>query len=112
MQWQKITAIVGAVVLALGGIIGIIYVTDTPIQASVIDTDCSALGQDFVTIKTKLPIPGITRKLEVDGSACSSMAALRADGEDPFVKYYPKSERTIIYDRDPDNGGTVIYDTK
>ncbi len=108
---KKVLIGIGAAVVIFGAIIGIIYVSDTPIQATVIDTDCATLSTDYVTIKTKLPIPGITRTIEVDGGACSTMAGLRADGEDPYVKYYPKSERTVIYDRDPDNGGRQLYDS-
>lgn len=107
-----ILAAVGGVVVLLAGIAGVFYFTDSPVTADVIDADCS-LSQSEITVKTRFPIPGVTRQVEVDASKCTTVAGLigKDSDSDPYAKYYLKSECLQLWDADPDQGGKKIVDT-
>lgn len=103
-----ISIVIGAVIL-LAGTAAVVYVSDTPVQANVTGQNCSLNGANTVDIITEFPVPGIPYTTEVDFKACGAVAALRADGEDPWVQYFIKSEVVEFYDDHPDEGGALIY---
>lgn len=92
-------------IIALAVVGGIIYVTDTPVQATVVDKECSnpilGGGMDSVTVQTKLF--GIRHTLtDIRNDQCLLVQ------EDNFVEYRIRSERTSIW---KDEGGLCIWDT-
>ncbi|MGB1586434.1 MAG: hypothetical protein ACPHID_05255 [Thermoplasmatota archaeon] len=99
----------GGLIVLLAAIGGILYMTDTAVEATVIDKDCSSspLGATSqITVKTKFPIPGIEHTIkEFDNTICNG---LRAGEDGNYAKYYLKSERTVLFERE---GGQCLYDS-
>lgn len=102
---------VGGLIVLVAAIGGIMYMTDTAVEATIVDKDCAGgvIGGGAgsqVTVKTKFPIPGIETTIkEFDDRTCS---ILRAGEDGNYVKFHVKSERTIMYERE---GGACIYDS-
>ncbi len=108
--FKVLAGVVGLVVL-IAAIGGILFVTDTPVEATIVEKDCdvSALNGNSnsqVTVKTKFPVPGIEYTLQdFSDSIC---AGLRAGENGNYAVYHIQSERTIFYERE---GGACLYDS-
>lgn len=108
--FKIIAGVVGLVVL-IAAIGGILYVTDTPVEATVIEKDCDANitngnSNSRITVLTKFPVPGIEYTLQdFDDDKCS---LLRAGENGNYAVYHLKSERVIFYERE---GGACLYDS-
>lgn len=103
-------AVMGLIVV-VAAIGGIMYMTDTAVEATIVDKDCgggaiTGGANSQVTVKTKFPIPGIETTLkDFDDRTCS---IVRAGEDGNYVKFHVKSERTIMYERE---GGACVYDS-
>lgn len=99
----KILGLVLLVVVLLVATGVFLYATDYPVAAEVTEKDCEAIPNPVVTVKTKLG--GLTEKVLITATECFVIQ------RGHFVEYHIRSERTIIYDKDPALGGRCVYDT-
>lgn len=79
-----------------------LYATDYAVEATVTGKDCQAQPAT-VTVETRLG--GLTEVVPVTPTEC--LVIQRGN----FVEYHIRSERTVIYERDPSLGGRCVYDT-
>lgn len=108
LLFKILIGVVGLIVV-IAAIGGILFVTDTPVKATIVEKDCAGIPggkSSSVTVLTKFPVPGIEYTLQdFDNNACG---VLRAGESGNYVEYYLKSERIVFYERE---GGACIYDS-
>lgn len=79
-----------------------LYASDYAVAAEVREKDCEGI-EPTVTVETK--IGGLTEVVPVTSTECFVIQ------RGHFVQYHIRSERTIIYEKDPSLGGRCVYDT-
>lgn len=78
-----------------------LYVTDYAVEAHVVDKTCQ--GRPSVTVETRLG--ALTETVPVTTTECFVIQLGN------YVHYHVRSERTVIYEKDPATGGRCVYDT-
>lgn len=79
-----------------------LYATDYAVEAEVTGKNCNGTTTT-VTVETR--VGGLTETIPVSRTEC---LVIRPGN---FVHYHIRSERTIIYEKDPAVGGRCVYDT-
>ncbi len=79
-----------------------LYATDYAVEASVIGKNCQG-RPTTVTVETR--IGGLTETVAVTSTEC--LVIQRGN----YVHYHIRTERTVIYEKDPAAGGRCVYDT-
>ena len=83
-----------------------LYANDYAVEAEVIGKDCQPRAPDPPSVTVETKVGGLTETVPVTSTEC----AIIQRGN--FVYYHIRSERTIIYERDPAAGGRCVYDTQ
>lgn len=78
-----------------------LYATDYAVEAHVVDKTCQ--GGPSVTVETR--IGGLTETVPVTTTECLVIQLGN------YVHYHIRSQRTVIYEKDPAVGGRCVYDT-
>lgn len=79
-----------------------LYATDYAVEAEVIGKNCQG-RPTTVTVETR--IGGLTEIVPVTSTEC--LVIQRGN----YVQYHIRTERTVIYEKDPALGGRCVYDT-
>ena len=98
----KILGLVLLVVVLLIATVIFLYATDYAVEAEVTEKNCERVPTT-VTVQTRMG--GLTETVPVTSTECLVIQPGN------FVEYHIRSERTIIYERDPSLGGRCVYDT-
>ncbi|HEX9817079.1 MAG TPA: hypothetical protein VGB18_08870 [Candidatus Thermoplasmatota archaeon] len=98
----KILGLVLLIVVLLVATGVFLYATDYPVEAQVTGKNCNGTATT-VTVETR--IGGFTETVPVSRTECFVIQTGN------FVHYHIRSERTVIYEKDPAFGGRCVYDT-
>ena len=101
----KILGLVLLIIVLLVATVVFLYATDYPVAAEVTEKDCQPAPPEAPSVTVKTKLGGLTEKVAVTATECFLIKAGH------FVEYHIRSERTIIYDKDPSVGGRCVYDT-
>jgi hypothetical protein len=96
LRWT-LTA-VGAVLALLGAVVGILWLSDYAVAATITDKDCGTglLGSASSKVTVKTETLGLEHTVKgIDNNICHIMTAGR-DGN--YVVYHVRSEHTILYE--------------
>jgi hypothetical protein len=100
--------ILGLVLLVLVLVVAtgvFLYATDYPVKAEVVEKECQPVPPDPPSVTVKTRLGRLSETVPVTATECLVIQAGN------FVEYHIRSERTIIYERDPSLGGRCVYDT-